>query len=87
MQTSLNRPKIQQIHRFMTSSKSSYLDLQYILPPKATQAKDIQKTLIFVNTVAKIRLIIETIQQWMRQLGYSEGSDKWIKPYHLTMSD
>ena len=23
----------------------------------------------------------------MRQLGYPEGSDKWIKPYHSTMSD
>ena len=23
----------------------------------------------------------------MKQLGYSKGSDKWIKPYHSTMSD
>lgn len=59
MQTPLDRPEIQQIYRFMASPKSSHLDLQCILPPGATQAKDIQKTLIFVNTVAEIRPILK----------------------------
>lgn len=40
------------------------------------QAKDIQKTLIFVNIVAEIQPIIEIIQKWMRQLGYLESSNK-----------
>ena len=37
--------------------------------------------------MAKIWPIIEIIQQWMKQLGYPEGSDKWINPYHSTMSN
>ena len=45
----------------MTSPKSSHLDLQCILPLKAIQAKNIQKTLIFVNTVAEIQPIIKII--------------------------
>lgn len=35
IQTSLDRPEIQQIHRFITSPKNSYEDLQFILPCKA----------------------------------------------------
>lgn len=47
----------------MTTPKLSHLDLQCILSPKAMQAKEIQKTLIFVNIVAEIQPIIETIQK------------------------
>ncbi len=63
MQTSLDRLEINQIHRFMTGAKSIYLDLQCIFPQKAIQAKDIRKTLIFINTLFEIQPIIETIQQ------------------------
>lgn len=87
MQTSLDRPEIEQIHRFMVHPKSSLLDLQFILPKTATQANAIQKTIIFVNTVAEIRPIIETIQAWMILLGYPAGSSTWIRPYHSAMSD
>lgn len=87
MQTSLDRPEIQQIHRFMAYPKSSCLDLQFILPKVAHQAKDIQKTIIFVNTVGEIRPIIEIIQAWMKQLGYPKGSDKWVRPCYSAMSD
>lgn len=61
MQTSLDRPEIQQIHHFMVHPKSSLLDLQFVLPSKATQVFDIQKTIIFVNNVSEIRPIIEII--------------------------
>ena len=54
MQTSLDRQEIMQIHRFMNHSKSSCLDLQFLLPQSAKKAKDIQKTVIFVNTVDEI---------------------------------
>ena len=54
MQTSFNRPEIQQIHCFMQFSKSSCLDLQFILPQTAVSTKDIQKTIIFVNSVSDI---------------------------------
>ena len=70
MQTSLDRPEIQQIHRFMKHAKSSLLDLQFILPPKAMHAKDIQKTIIFVNTVAEVLPLVEAIRGWMRRLKY-----------------
>lgn len=76
MQTSLDRPEIMQIHRFMDYSKASCLDLQLLLPKGTQQAKDIQKTVIFVNTVAEIRPIIMIIQDWMRKLVYSEGPSK-----------
>lgn len=62
MQTSLDHPEIQQIYRFMAHTKSSHLDLQFVLPEKATQVCDIQKTIIFINMIAEIRLIIEIIQ-------------------------
>ena len=61
MQTSLDRPEIMQIHRFMKHTKASCLDLQFILPKTAKEAKDIQKTIIFVNSVKEIRPLIEVI--------------------------
>lgn len=78
MQTSLDRPEIQQIYRFMAYPKSSLHDLQFVLIAKARQVSDIQKTIIFVNTVSEIRSIIEMIQSWMVLLGYPVGSDRWI---------
>lgn len=59
IQTSLDRPEIQQIHRFIQHPKSSALDLQFILPPKAVHAKNIQKTIIFVNTMADVQLLVD----------------------------
>lgn len=62
IQTSLDRPEIQQYHRYMKHSKLSCLDLQFALPKNAKEAKDIQKTIIFVNTVNEIRPIINIIR-------------------------
>ena len=62
MQTSLDGPDIMQIHRFMDHSKASCLDLQFILPKVAKEAKDIQKTVIFVNTISEIRQVIDIVQ-------------------------
>lgn len=87
MQTSLDRPEIMQIHRFMEHPKSSYLNLQFILPPNAKKAKDIQKTIIFVNSVNEIRAIISIIHAWMIKLGYPEVFIQWIRPYHSAMSE
>lgn len=61
MQTSLDRPKIMQIYRLMEHTKGSCLDLQFILPKTAKEAKDIQKTIIFVNNISDIRPIIAII--------------------------
>lgn len=43
MRTSLDRPEVMQIHRFMQHPKSSCLDLQFLLPRSASEARDIQK--------------------------------------------
>ena len=61
MQTSLDQTEICQIHQFMQHSVLSCLDLQFILPFTVTAASDIQKTIIFINTVADIRPMINII--------------------------
>lgn len=37
--------------------------------------------------MSEIRPIIEIIQAWMTSLGYLAGSNQWIQPYHLAISD
>lgn len=54
-----------QIYHFMDYPKASYLDLQFLFPKDAQQAKNIQKTVIFKNTMSMI------IQDWMKKLGKS----------------
>lgn len=51
----------ERIHFFIVYPKSSFLDLQSILPKIATQTIAIQKIIIFVNTVLEICPIIGTI--------------------------
>lgn len=87
MLTSLDRPEIMQVHRFMEHTKASCLDLQFILPETATRANDIQKTIIFVNNVTDIMPLISIIQGWMKKKGYLEQSSRWIRPYNATLSD
>lgn len=87
MQTSLDRPEIMQIHQFMEHPKASCLDLQFLLPPIAKEAKNIQKTVIFVNSVAEICPMIAIIRSWMKMMNYPDGSENWIRPYYSTISD
>lgn len=87
LQTSLDRPEIMQIHCFMDHPRSSCLDLQFVLPPEAREAKDIQKRIIFVNSVSDIRDVINVFHAWMEKLGYPEDSLRWIRPYHSAMSE
>lgn len=58
LQTFLNQPEIMQLYCFMEHPKSSCLDLQFVLPPKAKITKNIQKTIIFINSVNEIQVII-----------------------------
>lgn len=62
MQTSLDRPEITQIHQFIEYSKASYLDFQFVFPQKVKEARNIQKTIIFVNSVEDIRSMINILQ-------------------------
>lgn len=87
MQILLDRSKIQQIYWFMKYPKASYLNIQFILLPKVNNAKDMQKTIVFVNTIAKIYPIIEVIIVWIRQLSYFESSKNRVKLYHSRMLD
>ena len=87
MQTPLDCPEIMQIHRFMEHPKSSCLDLQTILSHKAKKANNIQKRIIFVNSVSEICAIIRIFHSWMKQLGYPAESMEWIRPYHSVMSE
>lgn len=70
----------------MEHSKASCLDLQFILPKKATAAKNIQKTIIFVNSVSDICPLICIIVDWIKQLSYLDSCSNWIKSYHSTIS-
>lgn len=58
LQISLDCPEIIQIYCFIDYSRSNCLDLQFVLLLKAKKAKNIQKTIIFVNSVSDIRDII-----------------------------
>ena len=87
MQTSLDWPEIMQIHRLIDHLKSSCLDLQFIFVPVAWKAGDIQKTIIFVNSVSEIHEVISVFHFWIDKLRYSEEARKWIRPYHLAMSE
>ncbi len=69
----------------MQHPKSSCLDLQFVLLPIAKQTSEIQKTIIFVNTVPDICLVVDVIRAWMRKLNYPSGSAIWVRPYHTTM--
>lgn len=57
----------------MQHSKSSYYDLEFVLHLITLVANQIEKTIIFVNTVAEIGAIIDVIKGWIIQLGYSEA--------------
>lgn len=61
MRTSLDQPEIMQINRFMQHPKGSCLDLQFVLPHFASEAWDIQKTVIFINSINDIRPTITII--------------------------
>ena len=76
-----------QIHRFMEYLKASCLDLQFILLPTATEAKDIQKTFIFINSTTDIFLMVAISQEWMKMKQFPAKCTEWIKPYFATMSD
>lgn len=85
MQTSLDRPEIMQMHRFIQHSKASCLDLQFILPKNTKQAKDIQKTIIFVNSVKEIRPLIQIIRAWMIKLDYPPESSNHTCPQGMVI--
>ena len=87
MRTSLNRPEIMQIHRFMQHPKGSCLDLQFVYSRSASEARDIQKTVIIVNSINNIRPTISIIQAWMQKLEYPTFLSIWIWPYYAIISD
>lgn len=71
----------------MEYTKGSCFDLQFILPKTTKQAKDIQKSIIFVNNISDICPIIAIITKCIQLLGYPESSSSWIKPYYFTIPE
>lgn len=86
-QTSLDRSETMQIHRFMKQPRARGLDLQFVLPKTTIQAKDIQKTIIFVNSVTEIIPKINILQDWIKKNRYPAHSSRWIRPYNATLSE
>lgn len=76
-----------QIHQFIEYTKASCLDLQFILLKTTNKARNIQKTIIFVNSISEICPLINIIVGWIKKLGYLDYCSTWIKPYHSTMSN
>lgn len=75
------------INQLIKHKKSSCLDLQFVVSKVATNAKDIQKTIIFVISIFKICPIISILQGQMKLLGYLEQLFKQIWPYYSTLSN
>lgn len=73
--------------RLMAHPSSSYLDLEFVLPRRAREAKDVQKTIISVNHVAEIPPIINIFREWFKRLRYPPSSYGWIWPYSSSMSE
>ncbi len=76
MHTFLDQSEIMQIDLFIQHAKFRCLNLQLALPGKATLAKNIQKTVIFVNSVAEIRFMNAIIRALMKILDYLKGFEE-----------
>lgn len=70
----------------MTYAKSSYLNFHFILIKSVYQAKNIQKTIIFVSTIIEIKPMINIIKAWTIKKKYLLESYLWIKAYYFTFS-
>lgn len=78
MPTLLDCPKIMQIYCIIKYPKVNFLELQFLLPQSSKDACNIQKTIIFANTISDIKSTIMIIQAWMKQLGYPDSCITWI---------
>lgn len=76
-----------QIHQFTKYEKTSCLDIQFIFLKKVIIAKNIQKTIIFINNVSDIYFLISIIVGWMKKLVYLNFCSNLIKHYHSIMFD
>jgi superfamily II DNA helicase RecQ len=82
----LDRPEIYiQINTLQHTIKSM-LDLQFILPSRATSYLSIPKTIIFMDSIASIKAACALIRRWMLQLGYPAVSSSWISPFFSDMA-
>lgn len=58
MQTFFNHPEIMQVYQFIKYLKLSCLNLQFVFLKTSKKIKNIQKTVIFVNSIYnKVNLI------------------------------
>ncbi len=75
------------MHQFMKYFQAIYLDLQFVVFPTSKKTSEILKTVTFMNSLAKIQLMMKIKQDWIKLLGYPHGSDNSTKPYYATTSE
>lgn len=86
IKTPLDRPEI-----FLQVTPARYpmaslLDLQHLLPSKASKPQDIPKTIVFVDSCATAIDAVTMFAQWMVDLCYPEMSRDWVKSYFAPMA-
>ena len=86
MRTSLDRPEIYIQVSQTTQPITRMLDLQHVLPKRASSSFDIPKTLIFMETIAAIESACKLMRIWMHQLGYPADADNWVSPFFSDMA-
>ena len=85
LRTSVDRPEIfLRIHQLIYPQKQ-YLDLAALLPLSPKSPYEIEKTLIFVDSVIGIEAILQSMLSWMRTLRYPRGHQGWVKTYFSAM--
>lgn len=70
----LDRPEITIMARLLQKSAKSCLDLSPLLPKSGTDPYNIPKTIVFMESITKIRSARETVRRLLRNLGFSRKS-------------
>jgi superfamily II DNA helicase RecQ len=86
IKTALDRPEIYLQINQLNHSMNSMLDLQFILPVNVKTVIDVSKTIIFMNTIAFIRIAWLLIKKWMKLLNYPQISSTWVSSYFVDMA-
>jgi superfamily II DNA helicase RecQ len=84
----LDRPEITIMARQLQKPAKSCLDLSPLLPKRGTDPYDIPKTIVFMESISKIRSGVETVRHLLRDLGFSKKTaNQTVQPYFSEMSE
>ena len=82
----LNRPEIYIHVSPLLKPASGMLDLQWLLPRDVVAARDIPKTIVFIDSIAYITQLCSLMRKWMNQLLYPPGAARWVSPFFSDMA-